>query len=210
MEFRGAVEGHGDQALRESHESELESEGRVAEDLQRTKDTRSGRRIGYRLVLVRRNRRRALLWLGGGSWISCGLLGGDSEEGRSWWTCSLVEPPAFKLLVRVDNGRIFGLRNGGGGDVLVSYAGVPLARGRAPAFCVETKKAVTVAVDATSAGVGVPEELFQLMSEERRRSGVAQLEIDLWLDYGLFTCRVELGGEQRASECEEQNFIYSS
>ncbi|XP_025811379.1 uncharacterized protein LOC112889105 [Panicum hallii] len=121
-----------------------------------------------------------------------------------------AEPPAFKLLVCVDNGRIFGLRNGGGGDVLVSYAGVPLARGRAPAFRVETKKAVTVAVDATSAGVGVPEDLFQLMSEERRRSGVAQLEIDLWLDYGLFTCRVELGGEQRASECEEQNFIYSS
>ncbi|RLN12487.1 hypothetical protein C2845_PM09G21540 [Panicum miliaceum] len=122
-----------------------------------------------------------------------------------------AESPAFKLLVHVDNGRIFGLRNCGGGQVWVSYAGVPLARGRPPAFCVETKKAATVAVDATSAGVGIPEDLLiQLMEEERRRSGVAQLEIDLWLDYGVLTCRVDLGGEQRASECQEQNFIYSS
>jgi len=124
-----------------------------------------------------------------------------------------AEALAFKLLVHVDNGRIFGLRHGGGGgDVVVSYAGVPLARGRPPAFRVETKKAATVAVDTTSAGVGIPEDLLQLMSEERRRSsGVAQLQIDLWLDYGLFTCRVDLGGEQqRASKCQEQNYIHSS
>ncbi|CAL5049465.1 unnamed protein product [Urochloa decumbens] len=118
-------------------------------------------------------------------------------------------PPAFQLLVRLDNGRIIDM-NGGCGDVVVSYAGVPLARGRVPALSVGTKKVATVAVDATSGGVGIPEDLFRLMSEERRRSGVARLEVDLWLQRGLFTCRVDLHGERHTSECKERNFIYSS
>ncbi|CAL5039999.1 unnamed protein product [Urochloa decumbens] len=121
-----------------------------------------------------------------------------------------IAPAAgFQLLVRLDNGRIIDM-NGGCGDVVVSYAGVPLARGRVPALYVGTKKVATVAVVATSGGVGIPEDLLRLMSEERRRSGVARLELDLWLQRGLFTCRVDLHGERRASECRERNFIYSS
>ncbi|KAL6615917.1 hypothetical protein ACP70R_038187 [Stipagrostis hirtigluma subsp. patula] len=118
-----------------------------------------------------------------------------------------AESPAFKLLVHVDNGRYFGLRDNGS-DVVVSYAGVPLARGRTPAISLETKEAVTVEVDATSYGVGIPEDLFHLMSAERR-SGVAQLEVDLWLR-GLFTCNVELDGQQHSSRCYEPKFIYST
>ncbi|CAN6173274.1 unnamed protein product [Urochloa humidicola] len=118
-------------------------------------------------------------------------------------------PPVFKLLLRLDNGRTVDISYGGG-DIVLSYVGVPLARGRVPALHVETKNTATVAVVATSGGVGIPEDLFRLMSEERRRSGVARLEVDLWLQRGLFTCRVDLHGERRASECREHNFIYSS
>ncbi|CAN6177115.1 unnamed protein product [Urochloa humidicola] len=119
-------------------------------------------------------------------------------------------PAAFQLLVRLDNDHILDDISYGGGDIVLSYAGVPLARGRVPALYVEAKKAETVAVVATSGGVGIPEDLFRLMSEERHRSGVARQEVDLWLERGLFTCRVDLHGERRASECRERNIIYSS
>ncbi|KAF8687344.1 hypothetical protein HU200_043027 [Digitaria exilis] len=117
--------------------------------------------------------------------------------------------PAFDLLVHVDNGHVFAIRDGGS-DVVVSYAGVPLARGRAPAFDVEAKEAVKVAVGAASHGVGIPDELFLLMVQERRSGATPQLQIDLWLDFGLFRCSVELHGEQRASQCDKLNFIYTS
>ncbi|KAK3161742.1 hypothetical protein QOZ80_1BG0080860 [Eleusine coracana subsp. coracana] len=121
-----------------------------------------------------------------------------------------AESPALKLLVHIDNGHFFALRDGGSSDAVVSYAGVPLARGRAPFLRLEAKKAVTVAVNATNYGLGIPEDLFRLMAAERQ-SGAAQLEIDLWLPYGLFTCIVELDGQQRrASQCYELNWIYSS
>ncbi|KAF8658719.1 hypothetical protein HU200_059197 [Digitaria exilis] len=117
--------------------------------------------------------------------------------------------PAFDLLVHVDNGHVFGIRDGGS-DVVVSYAGVPLARGRSPAFHLKEKEAVTVAVDTASRGVGIPDELFLLMVQERRSGATPQLQIDLWLDFGLVRCSLELDGVQRASQCDKLNFIYTS
>lgn len=118
-----------------------------------------------------------------------------------------AESPAFKLLVHVDNGHVYGVAYDGG-DLLVSYAGIPLARGRIPAFDVDTKKAVTLAVDAASYGLGIPEDLFDRMSEDRR-SGVAQLQVELWVA-GFFTCNVDLDTEHHVSNCDRHNFISSS
>lgn len=89
--------------------------------------------------------------------------------------------PAFDLLVRVDNGHICDQYREGG-SVTVSYAGVPLAHGHTPSFRVGAEAAVTFTVNATSEAVGVPEDLFRLMSAERRR-GAAQLEVSMKLDW---------------------------
>ncbi|TVU02902.1 hypothetical protein EJB05_51582, partial [Eragrostis curvula] len=119
-----------------------------------------------------------------------------------------AESPAIKLLVHVNNRHVFGMDHDGG-SVVVSYAGVPLARGSTPAFFVGKKKTVTLAEDATSEGVGVLEDLLRLMLQERR-SGVAQLEIDLLLFDQLYTCSVDLDGQIRAGRCNKLNIIYSS
>jgi hypothetical protein len=87
--------------------------------------------------------------------------------------------PAFDLLVRVDNGHIHDQYREGG-SVTVSYAGVPLAHGHSPRFRVGARAAVTFTVNATSHAVGVPEDLFRLMSAERRW-GTAQLEVGMQL-----------------------------
>ncbi|CAL4947818.1 unnamed protein product [Urochloa decumbens] len=107
--------------------------------------------------------------------------------------------PAFDLVVRVDNGHDFPVSHGGG-DVVVSYAGVPLARGRTPSFDMYAKEAVALRVNATSEGVGVPEDLFRLLTEERRW-GVAQLEVELKVAWETFACDVDLDGQPRAFAC---------
>ncbi|KAK3161741.1 hypothetical protein QOZ80_1BG0080840 [Eleusine coracana subsp. coracana] len=107
--------------------------------------------------------------------------------------------PAFDLLIHINNGHTFSLTHGGG-DVIVSYAGVPLARGHTPSFEMATKETAALPVKATSAGVGVPEDLFRLMTEERR-FGVAQLRIEFGLAWDSFVCNVELDGQRpRVSE----------
>ncbi|CAO2171220.1 unnamed protein product [Urochloa humidicola] len=83
--------------------------------------------------------------------------------------------PAIDLLVRVDNGHTYDLYREGGG-VTVSYAGVPVAHGHTPSFRVGAKAALTFTVNATAESVGVPEDLFRLLSAERRW-GAAQLEV---------------------------------
>ncbi|CAN6178185.1 unnamed protein product [Urochloa humidicola] len=85
---------------------------------------------------------------------------------------------AFDLLVRIDNG--FYEEYCGTGDVTVSYAGVPLARGDTPSFRVESLEALTFAVNATTEAVGMPEHLFRLMSAERTW-GEAQLDVHMQL-----------------------------
>ncbi|CAL5038419.1 unnamed protein product [Urochloa decumbens] len=86
--------------------------------------------------------------------------------------------PAFDLLVRVDNG--VNEEYCGSGDVTVSYAGVPLARGHTPSFSVESLASLTFAVNATTEAIGVPDHLFRLMSAERRW-GAAELEVRMQL-----------------------------
>ena len=108
--------------------------------------------------------------------------------------------PAFDLIVHVNNGHVYELRHGGG-DVVVSYAGVPLARGRTPGFRLPAKEAGRWAVNVTGAGLGMPADLARLMAAERRW-GVAQLEIDVGIDWQSFTCDVLVDGQQpSASAC---------
>lgn len=111
--------------------------------------------------------------------------------------------PQGDLAVRVDNGHDFLVRHGGG-DVVVSYAGVPLARGRTPSFDLYAKEAVVLPVNATSEGVGIPEDLFRLLTEERRW-GVAQLEVELKVAWESFACDVDLHGQPRDISLPEYN-----
>ncbi|WVZ67663.1 hypothetical protein U9M48_016712 [Paspalum notatum var. saurae] len=116
--------------------------------------------------------------------------------------------PAFDLVVRVHNGHNFHVSHGGG-DVVVSYAGVPVARGRTPSFGLYAKEAVALPVNATSQGLGVPEDLFRLLTEERSR-GVAQVEVELKVAWEAFACDVDLDGGHppRASACYKPTTIY--
>ncbi|XP_003561723.1 uncharacterized protein LOC100835603 [Brachypodium distachyon] len=105
--------------------------------------------------------------------------------------------PAFDLTLYVDNGHVCSLRHCGG-DVEVSYAGVPLARGRTPRFRVMGEEAVAVAVNVTGAGaVGLPQDLFRLFTAERRW-GVAMLQVDLVIASQPFTRDVQLDAGQRS------------
>jgi hypothetical protein len=107
--------------------------------------------------------------------------------------------PAFDLVVHVANGHFYELRHGGG-DVVVSYAGVPLARGRTPGFRLPAREAGRWAVNATSAGLGMPADLGRLMAAERRW-GVAQLEIDVGVAWQSFTCDALVDGQPSSSAC---------
>ncbi|OEL19580.1 hypothetical protein BAE44_0019401 [Dichanthelium oligosanthes] len=106
-----------------------------------------------------------------------------------------VTSPAFDLIMRVTNGHTFSLRHGGG-DVVVSYVGVPLAHGRTPSFELGDKDVLALLVEATSAGLGILGDLFSLMTDERRW-GVAQLQVEFGLAWDSFVCDVELDGHSR-------------
>ncbi|KAL6846649.1 hypothetical protein ACP4OV_024097 [Aristida adscensionis] len=113
--------------------------------------------------------------------------------------------PAVDLIVRVVNGHAAYYLTHDGGDVVVSYAGVPLARGRTPAFELAGKEAAALPVRAASAGAGVPEDLLRLMAEERRR-GVAQVQVEVGVRWEAFVCDVDLGGRPRVSACYQPNY----
>ncbi|OEL35252.1 hypothetical protein BAE44_0003729 [Dichanthelium oligosanthes] len=117
---------------------------------------------------------------------------------------SEVTSPAFDLIVRVTNGHTFSLRHGC--DIVVSYAGVPLAHGRTPSFELGDKDVLALPVRATSAGVGIPGDLFRLMTDERRW-GVAQLQVEFGLAWDTFVCDVELDGHPRVSECYSRSYV---
>uniref|UniRef100_A0ACD5VU48 Uncharacterized protein n=1 Tax=Avena sativa TaxID=4498 RepID=A0ACD5VU48_AVESA len=107
--------------------------------------------------------------------------------------------PAFDLVVHVANGHFYELCHGGG-DVVVSYARVPLARGRTPAFRLPAMEAGRWAVNATSPGLGMPADLARLMAAERGW-GVAQLEIDVRIVWQSFTCDALVDAHPSASAC---------
>jgi hypothetical protein len=110
-----------------------------------------------------------------------------------------VTSPVFDLIMRVNNGHTFCLRRGGS-DVVVSYAGVPLARGRMPSFELGDKEVLALPVKATSAGVGVPSDLARLMADERRW-GVAQIQVEFALGWESFVCDVDIDAHTRVAEC---------
>ncbi|CAN6201619.1 unnamed protein product [Urochloa humidicola] len=104
--------------------------------------------------------------------------------------------PAFVLLVRVDNGHIYD-EYCESGDIIVSYAGVPLARGQIPSFLVGSKATLSFTVNATGEAVGLPDHVFRLVSAERRWA-VAQLDVRMQLgclpDWESFAWSVDLDG----------------
>ncbi|CAN6170028.1 unnamed protein product [Urochloa humidicola] len=104
--------------------------------------------------------------------------------------------PAFDLLVRVDNGHIYD-EYCESGDITVSYAGVPLARGQIPSFCVGSKATLSFTVNATGEALGLPDDVFRLVSAERSWA-VAQLEVRMQLgclpDWESFAWSVDLDG----------------
>ncbi|KAJ1283825.1 hypothetical protein BS78_03G156500 [Paspalum vaginatum] len=101
--------------------------------------------------------------------------------------------PSFDLILRVTNGHTFYLSHEGS-DLVVSYAGVPLARGRTPSFVLADKEVSALPVKATSAGIGVPGDLLRLMTEERRL-GVVQVHVEFGLTWEKFVCDVQLDAQ---------------
>jgi len=73
---------------------------------------------------------------------------------------------------------------------------------------VYAKKAVVLPVNATSEGVGVPEDLFRLLTEERRWGVAPQLEVELKVAWESFACDVDLHGQPRATACYKPTAIY--
>ena len=106
-------------------------------------------------------------------------------------------PPAIVLLVRVENHGHYYDEYREGGGVTVSYAGVPLVRGRTPSFRVGAKETLAFVVNATTeSSVGVPEDLSRLMSAERRH-GAAQLDVVMqlgWPGWESYVWSVDLDG----------------
>ncbi|OEL36748.1 hypothetical protein BAE44_0002232 [Dichanthelium oligosanthes] len=90
-----------------------------------------------------------------------------------------VTSPAFDLIVRVTNGHTFSLRHGSG-DVVISYAGIPLAHRRTPSSELGDMDVLVLPVKATNVGVGIPSDLFRLMMDETRW-GMAQLQVEFGL-----------------------------
>ncbi|KAL6845477.1 hypothetical protein ACP4OV_024972 [Aristida adscensionis] len=79
--------------------------------------------------------------------------------------------PAFGVTLRATNRKMwqFCFKPG---TVAVAYAGVPLARGDVPGFCVPGRSAATVravAGGAAGEGLGIPRALHERMEAQRRR-----------------------------------------
>ncbi|KAG2601048.1 hypothetical protein PVAP13_5KG565600 [Panicum virgatum] len=98
-----------------------------------------------------------------------------------------VTAPTFHITLRVmyDLGSNHGFWPlcGKGGRVDVAYAGVPIAHGDLPEFCVTAGTVGSVPVVATSQGLGLPDELYERMEGQRRRRERVKLEV-----------RVRIGG----------------
>ncbi|TVU34958.1 hypothetical protein EJB05_16817, partial [Eragrostis curvula] len=91
-----------------------------------------------------------------------------------------VTAPTFNVTVRVDNEwNNFWEFCGKGGSVDVSYAGVPLAHGEFPEFCVPPGVVGSVPVVATSEGLGLPDDLYESMESQRQRQEPVQLAVDV-------------------------------
>ncbi|KAL6616135.1 hypothetical protein ACP70R_038405 [Stipagrostis hirtigluma subsp. patula] len=94
--------------------------------------------------------------------------------------------PAFNITLRVNYDLLgnhrFGPLCGKGGSAVVAYAGVPLARGDFPEFCVPAGVVGSVPVVATSEGLGLPDELYERMETQRRRHERVALAVHVRID----------------------------
>ncbi|KAL6614419.1 hypothetical protein ACP70R_036689 [Stipagrostis hirtigluma subsp. patula] len=86
--------------------------------------------------------------------------------------------PTFNITLRVNNegNRVWEVCGKGGG-VEVEYAGVPLAHGELPDFCVPPGVVGSVPVVATSDGLGLPDALHERMQGQRRRGERVALSV---------------------------------
>ncbi|KAK3165578.1 hypothetical protein QOZ80_1AG0034950 [Eleusine coracana subsp. coracana] len=105
-----------------------------------------------------------------------------------------VTAPTFNITLRV-NYEDLGVHPwnlcGKGGSVVVAYAGVPLARGDLPDFCVTRGVVSSVPVVATREGLGLPDELYERMESQRKRHERVALAVHVRID--------ELTGSSRES-----------
>jgi hypothetical protein len=86
--------------------------------------------------------------------------------------------PAFSLTVRAQNPSTLQRWCLNGGEVVVSYAGVALAWGRVPLFCVPRSGAAELSVVPWGREVGLPEDLRRRLVSERR-VGTAEVLVEM-------------------------------
>ncbi|XP_066369050.1 uncharacterized protein [Miscanthus floridulus] len=90
--------------------------------------------------------------------------------------------PGFSLTARVENPRALTDWCSTGGQAVVSYAGVSLAWGPVPAFCVPKKGAAELTVAASGTGVGLSDDLRTRFGAEWNM-GMALVEVEMKLFY---------------------------
>ncbi|OQU76883.1 hypothetical protein SORBI_3010G228200, partial [Sorghum bicolor] len=90
--------------------------------------------------------------------------------------------PGFSLTARVENPRVLTDWCSTGGQAVVSYAGVSLAWGPVPAFCVPKKGAAELTVAAAGRGVGLSDDLRRRFGAEWNM-GMAQVAVEMKLFY---------------------------
>ncbi|TVT99058.1 hypothetical protein EJB05_55614, partial [Eragrostis curvula] len=89
---------------------------------------------------------------------------------------------AFTLKMRVESPGVLLLWCSNGAEVVVSYAGVALAWGDLPGFCVERSGDMELTVKPWGRGVGLSEELRRRLDTEWR-AGTAQMLVHVKLFY---------------------------
>lgn len=95
-----------------------------------------------------------------------------------------VTGPTFHITLRVNydrRGHPDPLR-GKGGRVDVAYEGVPIAHGDLPEFCVPAGIVGSVPAVAKSEGLGLPDELYERMENQRRRRERVTLAVRVRID----------------------------
>ena len=109
--------------------------------------------------------------------------------------------PTFNITLRVDNGasrapwHFSANKMNGTGRVVVAYQGVPLAHADLPEFTVPGAIISSVPIVATSEGLGMPDQLYDLMQTQRRRKERVKLAVHVTLDGVLLWCTAILHGQ---------------
>ncbi|KAL6614637.1 hypothetical protein ACP70R_036907 [Stipagrostis hirtigluma subsp. patula] len=97
--------------------------------------------------------------------------------------------PGFGLTVKVANPRTWQAWCSDGGEVVVSYAGVSLAWGRVPSFCVARKGTAELTAAASGRGVGLSDDLRRRFATEWSTSTASVVaEMKLFYDGNGWPC----------------------